>query len=78
MNSHLNALVAEKETREKRSISVRVIVEESGASRSAVERLLKNTIRNVPLDDLAMLCNWLPCGIEDILKLENPSTVNAE
>ena len=75
VNSRFKVLVAEKEIRENRSISVRVIVEESKASRSAVERLLKNTIKNVPLDDLAAICNWVPCRIEDVLKLEE---VNAQ
>ncbi|HEU4322915.1 MAG TPA: helix-turn-helix transcriptional regulator [Roseiflexaceae bacterium] len=70
VNSHFRVLVAQKELNERRRIGIRVIVEESGASRSAVERLLNNTIRNVPLDDLARLCLWLQCEPGDILKLE--------
>ena len=70
MNSHFRVLVAQKELRESRRIGIRVIVEESSASRSAVERLLNNTIRNVPLDDLARLCTWVPCEVGDVLKLE--------
>ncbi|NTU65449.1 MAG: helix-turn-helix transcriptional regulator [Chloroflexi bacterium] len=70
MKSHLKVLVAHKEVAENRRIGIRVIVDESGASRSAVERLLNNTIKNVPLDDLARLCGWVPCAIGDLLKLE--------
>lgn len=70
MNSHFRILVAQRELRERRRIGIRVIVEESGASRSAVERLLNNTIKQVPLDDLAMLCEWLKCEPGDILRLE--------
>ena len=70
MNSHLRVLVAQKELREKRRIGIRVIVGEAGASRSAVERLLNNTIKQVPLDDLAALCEWVPCEPGDILRLE--------
>jgi DNA-binding Xre family transcriptional regulator len=70
VNSHFRVLVAQKELREKRRIGIRVIVEEAKASRSAVERLLNNTIKQVPLDDLAMLCEWLGCEPGDILKLE--------
>ncbi len=73
MNSYLRVLVAQKEVGEKRRIGIRVIVDESGASRSAVERLLNNTIKNVPLDDLARLCEWVPCQIGEMLKLENDS-----
>lgn len=71
VNSYLRVLVAQKEIHERRRIGIRVIVDESGASRSAVERLLNNTIKNVPLDDLARLCVWLPCSISDILRLED-------
>lgn len=70
MNSHLRVLVAQKELREKRRIGIRVIVEECGASRSAVQRLLNNTIKLAPLDDLAALCEWLSCEPGDILRLE--------
>jgi len=70
VNSHFRVLVAQKELREKRRIGIRVIVEETNASRSAVERLLNNTIKQVPLDDLAAICEWLSCEPGDILKLE--------
>ncbi len=70
MNSHLAILIARKSMREKRRYGIRTIVEETGASRSAVERLIKNTIKNVPLDDLGKLCEWLQCEPGDILRLE--------
>lgn len=70
MNSYLRILVAEKELRERRRLPIRVIVKESGASLSAVQRLMNNTIRSVPLDDLAALCTWLPAEPGDILRLE--------
>ncbi len=71
VNSQLSVLVAQKALRERRKLTIKVITDESGASRSAVERLLNNTIRNVPLDDLARLCAWVPCGVADILQLED-------
>jgi DNA-binding Xre family transcriptional regulator len=70
VNSHLRVLVAQKELRERRTLSIRTITKEAGASRSAVERLLNNTIKQVPLDDLAKLCSWVPCDVGDILKFE--------
>lgn len=70
MNSHLQVLVAQKSLREGRKLPIRTITAESGASRSAVQRLLNNTIKNVPLDDLRMLCVWLPCEVGDLLRLE--------
>lgn len=70
MNSHFRILVAQKELREKRRIGIRVIVREAQASRTSVQKLLNNTIKQVPLDDLAAICLWVPCEPGDILKLE--------
>jgi putative transcriptional regulator len=67
VESNLRVLVAEKEQRERRTIGIRVIAEESGASRSTVERLLSNTIKRVPLDGLGAICRWLPAAPADVL-----------
>lgn len=69
MESNLRVLVAEKEQREQRTIGIRVIAAESGASRSTVERLLSNTIKRVPLDDLGAICRWVPCMPGDVLMM---------
>ena len=71
VNSYLKVLVAEKELREKRKLGIRVITAESNASRSAVQRLLNNSIKLVPLDDLARLCAWIPCEVGELLRLED-------
>ncbi len=71
MNSHFRVLVAQKELRDKRKYSIRTITQESGASRSAVERLLNNSIKQVPLDDLTRLCEWVPCEVGDLLQLDH-------
>ena len=71
MNSRLKILVAEKEMRERRSLGIRTIATEAGASRSTVERLLNNTIKRVPLDDLAALCTYFDCEAGDILHTED-------
>ena len=77
MNSRLKILVAERELRERRSLSIRTITAESGASRSTVERLLNNTIRRVPLDDLAALCSYFDCSVADILQADDEPEVPA-
>lgn len=71
MNSHLKILVDQKALRERRRIGILTIVKESGASRSAVQRMLNNTIKNVPLDDLKQLCIYLGCVPGDILRLDD-------
>ena len=71
VRSYLKVRLAEKALRENRTISLRKVVEESGVSVSTVNRLANNTIRRVPLDELAVLCTYLGCGIGDLLQLED-------
>ena len=76
MNSHLRVLIDQKAIRERRRIGILTIVKESGASRSAVQRMLNNTIKNVPLDDLKSLCVYLKCTPGDLLILEDAPDTN--
>jgi putative transcriptional regulator len=75
VNSHLKAVVALREIRERRSFTIRQIAAESGASRTTVQRLLNNTMKRVPLDDLGRLCSYFDCGVSDILKEEEVRSV---
>lgn len=70
MRSRLKVLVAEKEIREGRRLSLRTIASESNASLSTVIRLENNSIKMVPLDDLALLCRWIPCEVGELLRIE--------
>lgn len=70
VNSRLKLLVAEKEIRERRTLGIRTIAQESGASRSTVERLLNNTMKRVPLDDLGALCRYFDCDVGDVMRME--------
>src|SRR5262245_38118251 len=78
IESRLDELIAEKEEREQRTLSVRRVTEESGASRSTVERLFNNTIKRVPLDELAALCRYLKCEVGDMLVLTESNDFPAE
>ncbi|PLS82766.1 MAG: XRE family transcriptional regulator [Chloroflexi bacterium] len=69
--SKMKLLVAQRELRERRRLSIRIITEESGASRSTVERLLNNTIKRIPVDDLGALCRYFNCNVGDILHMED-------
>lgn len=68
MNSRLSILVAERRMAAGRAPGIRTIAAESGASVSTVQRLMNNTMRRVPLDDLAMLCKYFGVGVGDILE----------
>lgn len=67
MNSKLRILVSAKELRDKRTLGIRTIADEAGTSVSTVQRLMNNSMRRVPLDDLARLCRYLQCSVGDIL-----------
>jgi DNA-binding Xre family transcriptional regulator len=69
VQSRLNVLIAEKETRDKRRYSITDIVEATDASYSTVQRLLNNKIKRVPLDELAKICKWLGVEPGDVLKM---------
>ncbi len=70
MKSRLNVVIAEKELRDRRRLGIRTIAEESGASVSTVQRLLNDTMKRVPLEELSALCRWVPCDVSDILRME--------
>ncbi len=74
MNSRLKVLVAEKSLRERRPLGIRKIADEAGVSVSTVQRLMNNTMRRVPLDDLGALCTYLNCDVGDILRAEEIGT----
>lgn len=63
-------MLAEKELRDKRTLGIRTVADETGASVSTVQRLMNNTMRRVPLDDLARLCRYLNCSVGDILTFD--------
>lgn len=68
MNSKLSLLVAERRIELGRAPGIRTIAAESGASVSTVQRLMNNSIKRVPLEDLAMLCKYFKCQVGDILE----------
>ncbi len=70
MKSYLKVLLAQKEMREGRSISLRKVASESGVPISTVNGLANNTIKRIPTAELAALCEYLPCDLCDLLRLE--------
>lgn len=68
MNSKLSLLVAARQIEQGQRPGIRTIAADSGASVSTVQRLMNNSIKRVPLDDLAMLCKYFRCQVGDILE----------
>jgi len=70
VNSRLRVLLAEKEMRERRTISLRKVTREIPVPISTVEGLANNTLKEVPLHSLGILCVYLNCEVGDLLYLE--------
>lgn len=70
VNSRLKVLVAEKSLRDRRQLGIRTVAKEAGVSVSTVQRLMNNTMRRVPLDDLGSLCTYFNCDVGDILRAD--------
>lgn len=70
IRSRLRILLAEKENREQRTISLREVHRDTGVPMSTVMGLANNTARAIPLDGLLALCDYLKCEVGDILRIE--------
>lgn len=70
VRSHLRVLLAKKEMREGRSISLRKVARETKVSISTVEGLANNTLKELSLVALGALCDYLSCEVGDLLHLE--------
>jgi DNA-binding Xre family transcriptional regulator len=66
----MRLLVAAKEHRERRKLSLRTIVQETGVPISAVQALMNDTARRIELGDIGKLCTWLPAEVGELLRLE--------
>ncbi len=71
MRSQFRILLATKEHREGRSISLREVVRDTGVPISTVMGMANNTIKRVPLDELNRLCEYFNCDVGDLLKRED-------
>jgi DNA-binding Xre family transcriptional regulator len=70
IRSHFRVLLAMKEQREGRSISLREVVRDTGVPISTVMGMANNTIKRIPVDELNRLCEYLGCEVGDLLKRE--------
>ena len=70
MRSRFRVLLAEKEIREGRSISLREVVRAADVPISTVMGLANNTLREIPVDALGALCRYLDCDVGDLLRME--------
>ncbi len=70
MHSKLRLLIAAKEMKERRRLSLRTIEAESGTNLTTIQRLMNDTIKRISIDELSALCRYLDCNVGDILTME--------
>lgn len=66
--SNLKALIARKEQLEGRSLSYRVISEETGLSTTTITKVATNSFANIGRSTLDSLCQYFQCGVGDLLE----------
>lgn len=66
--SRLNQLIAEKEFREKRKITYKVIQDETGLSSNTIAKLMSlDPVQRIDGTTLDKLCDFLGCQVGDLL-----------
>ena len=68
IRSRFKVLLAEKELRERRSITLRDVANETGVSIYTVAGFANNTLKEYPADALVELCKYLECTTGDLLE----------
>jgi putative transcriptional regulator len=69
VKSNLLVLVANKSQHEGRRLTLRRVSEETGVSYKTLRAIATNTIRELPTDVLAKLCDYFQCELSDLLFL---------
>ncbi len=72
VQSQFRLLLAQKEMRERRSISLREVSRDTGVAMSTVQGLANNTFKAVSREALGDLCVYLGCDVGDLLRVEHP------
>ena len=70
MQCQLKVLLAQKEMRESRTISLRKVALETGVREYTVYGFANNTLREYPAEAVAKICEYLDCEVGDLLKLQ--------
>ncbi len=68
--SRFRVLLAEKELRERRTISLRDVARDTGISIYTVSGFANNTLREVPLDAVSKLCRYFGITPGELFALE--------
>lgn len=70
VRNRFNELLAVKERKEGRSISRRIVAEETGVSLSSVHNWATNQVTRYDSLQIMMFCEYLGCTVGDLLIIE--------
>ena len=70
VRSQFRILLAQKEMRERRSISLREVVRDTGVAMSTVQGLANNTFKAISREALGQLCAYLGCDVGELLMVD--------
>jgi DNA-binding Xre family transcriptional regulator len=68
--SRFRILLAEKETKEKRRISLLTVALETGVSIYTIKRLNTDSLKEFPIDAMNALCEYFACAPGDLFTQE--------
>jgi DNA-binding Xre family transcriptional regulator len=80
ITSRFKTLLAGKEIRERKTITLRDVSRETGVSIYTITGFANNTLKEIPVDALMALCKYLECTTGDLLEYEElrkPTQVTA-
>jgi DNA-binding Xre family transcriptional regulator len=76
--SRFRILLAEKETREKRRISLLTVALETGVSIYTIKKLNTDDLREFPIEAMAALCEYFACAPGELFTQEHGAHGAAE
>ncbi|MFC1746018.1 helix-turn-helix domain-containing protein [Candidatus Riflebacteria bacterium] len=72
----LKELIAEKEFREERKITIDEISKKSGIHRSTLTRILRTKNYNTTVENLEKLCNYFECTVDKLVEFPSEKESN--
>lgn len=69
VNNHFRLLLAQKETREKRHITLKEVQRETGIAWTTLQHWANNNVTRFDVPVITALCGYLECEVGDLLVL---------
>lgn len=67
VRNRVKVLIAEKETRERRRVTYRLIEAETGMSKNTVGKWARNDVQDYNREVIAMFCDYFGCTVGELI-----------